>query len=74
MNLRNAALGVFFLLLIFVMGDVSAMAASANTSYPIIATGKQREQIKAIPITQRPYRPLHFYGNSVRRAHHRRSR
>lgn len=74
MNGRRVALGVFFLALVFVMGDVSAMAASAKTSYPIIATGKQREQIKATPITQRPYRPLHFYGNSVRRAHHRRTR
>lgn len=74
MNVRKAALGVFFLLMIFVMGDVSATTASASNSYPIIATGKQREQIKAIPITQRPYRPLHFYGNSVRRAYHRRAR
>ncbi len=74
MNVRRVALGMFFLALIFVMGDVTATAANTGTSYPIIATGKQREQIKAIPITQRPYRPLHFYGNSVRRAHHRRSR
>lgn len=74
MNIRKVALSVFFLTLVFVMSEMPAMAASTSTSYPIIATGKQREQIKATPITQRPYRPLHFYGNSVRRAHHRRAR
>lgn len=25
----------------------------------------------ALPITERPYRPLHFYGNTVRRLHYR---
>jgi hypothetical protein len=74
MNVRKAAMGIFFLTLIFVLSDMPAMAASTRASYPIIATGKQREQIKATPITKRPYRPLHFYGNSVRRAHHRRAR
>jgi hypothetical protein len=73
MSVRKVALSVFFLMLIFVMSDMPAMAASTRASYPIIATGKQREQIKATPITQRPYRPLHFYGNSVRRAHQRRT-
>lgn len=37
----------------------------------IVATGIQREQIRATPIEQRPYRPLHFYGNTVRRIHYR---
>lgn len=37
----------------------------------IIATGQEREQIRATPIEQRPYRPLHFYGNTVRRMHYR---
>jgi hypothetical protein len=30
-----------------------------------------RQQIEATPIVNRPYRPLHFYGNAVRRAHYR---
>lgn len=37
----------------------------------IIATGDFREQIESTPIELRPYRPLHFYGNAVRRRHHR---
>jgi hypothetical protein len=37
----------------------------------VIARGEMRRQIEATPILQRPYRPLHFYGNAVRRAHYR---
>jgi hypothetical protein len=37
----------------------------------VIAFGETRETIKSTPITQRPYRPLHVYGNSVRRRHQR---
>jgi hypothetical protein len=33
----------------------------------IITFGAEREQIKSIPIEQRPNRPLHVYGNTVRR-------
>lgn len=36
--------------------------------YPyVIARGSDRDRIKEMPIEQRPYRPLHFYGNTVRR-------
>lgn len=37
----------------------------------IIARVEEREQIRATPIEHRPNRPLHFYGNTVRRIHHR---
>jgi hypothetical protein len=37
----------------------------------VIARGAERERIESLPITDRPYRPLHFYGNSVRRRHYR---
>jgi hypothetical protein len=37
----------------------------------VIAFGETRDQIKSTPITQRPNRPLHVYGNTVRRRHHR---
>lgn len=33
----------------------------------IITFGAERDQLKSIPIEQRPNRPLHVYGNSVRR-------
>ena len=49
----------------------AVVAQPDGNSYPIIATGAQREAIKSTPILHRPYRPGHFYGNTVRRRHHR---
>ncbi len=37
----------------------------------IIARGELRDQIESTPILERPYRPLHVYGNTVRRNHYR---
>jgi hypothetical protein len=37
----------------------------------VVARGELRKQIESTPILERPYRPLHFYGNAVRRAHYR---
>lgn len=37
----------------------------------IVLTGAEREAIKSLPMTQRPYRPLHVYGNTVRRLYYR---
>ena len=51
-------------------------AAAAGTGFDprIITFGETREQIKSTPIEQRPYRPLHVYGNSLRRRHARTTR
>ncbi|QEG38939.1 hypothetical protein [Roseimaritima ulvae] len=48
-----------------------AQAAEPHWSPVVIARGQQRAQIEATPIELRPYRPLHFYGNTLRRLHHR---
>jgi hypothetical protein len=61
-----------FLTVAAVLAGVSPSAASEPGWLPvIIARGEQREQIQSLPIEDRPYRPLHFYGNTVRRMHHR---
>lgn len=39
----------------------------------VVPTGAYRETIKATPIEMRPNRPLHFYGNTVRRRYYRSS-
>jgi hypothetical protein len=50
-------------------------SAGASGFDPRVVTfGPAREQIKSTPIEQRPYRPLHVYGNTVRRRHSRASR
>lgn len=52
---------------------VSAAPAVARTGFDprVVAFGDAREEIKSTPIEKRPYRPLHVYGNTVRRRHYR---
>lgn len=42
-------------------------ASQAGFDPRIVTFGPARQEIKSTPITQRPNRPLHVYGNSVRR-------
>ncbi len=49
----------------------SDAAFGANFDPRVVTFGDSREQIKSTPVTQRPYRPLHVYGNSIRRRHQR---
>ncbi|GIW93897.1 MAG: hypothetical protein KatS3mg110_1938 [Pirellulaceae bacterium] len=37
----------------------------------IIKRGEERQVINSLPIIERPYRPLHVYGNTVRRRYYR---
>jgi hypothetical protein len=40
--------------------------------YPyVIARGEDRALIQSMPMEMRPNRPLHFWGNSVRRTYYR---
>lgn len=49
-------------------------AASTGFDPRIVTFGETRQQIQSTPILERPYRPLHVYGNTVRRRHTRSSR
>jgi hypothetical protein len=37
----------------------------------VLKLGEEREVSEQTPILERPYRPLHFYGNAVRRNYYR---
>lgn len=50
---------------------VSVAVAQESGRLPIIARGQERQEIKSTPILDRPNRPLHFYGNTVRRQYAR---
>jgi hypothetical protein len=55
---------------------VCVMAMSGEAREPgwdwrVVTFGDQREKIQDTPILERDYRPLHFYGNTVRRMHYR---
>ncbi len=39
----------------------------------VIKSPSERAASQATPIVERPYRPLHFYGNTVRRQYYRQS-
>ena len=51
------------------VGSAAAEAAEASSgvSLKVITFGEERARLQSTPIEQRPYRPLHFYGNRVRR-------
>lgn len=67
MNLRRVALA-----LLAIGWTVSSLSASEpGWDLRVVTFGESREQIKQTPILDRSYRPLHFYGNTVRRVHYR---
>jgi hypothetical protein len=51
--------------------SIPSAAQEPGWSPVVVARGDMRRQIQATPILERPYRPMHFYGNAVRRAHYR---
>ena len=60
----------------FAFATLFFVGLTANATEPgwspiVIPTGDYRAEVKSLPIEQRPYRPLHFYGNTVRRSHYR---
>jgi hypothetical protein len=66
----------------FAFMTIAAMALGQPQSIPpgreeprwlgvVVARGGLRDEIEATPVLERPYRPLHFYGNTVRRSFYR---
>ena len=68
MTFRDVVLSLTIGLSLFVS---AGLAEELGRIGPVIARGEVRREIESTPILERPYRPLHFYGNSVRRAYHR---
>lgn len=58
-------------LLIVGISTSSAVAQEPDWWGVVIAPQSIRPQIESTPIIDRPYRPFHFYGNTVRRRHYR---
>ncbi|GAA5508671.1 hypothetical protein [Novipirellula caenicola] len=61
-----------FAIVLILFSFVSSAPLSAEAGSPtgwspiILPTGTYRAQIKSMPIHQRPGRPLHVYGNTIR--------
>ena len=49
----------------------SATAQEPGWASEVVLPATTQRRIDAMPIHQRPYRPLHFYGNTVRRMRYR---
>ncbi|MCA9123738.1 MAG: hypothetical protein H6822_27810 [Planctomycetaceae bacterium] len=58
-------------LLLFALVTMNVSAQEPGWWGVVIAPEAMRPQIQSTPITQRPYRPFHFYGNTVRRQYYR---
>lgn len=67
MRLRALAVAVFL------VGWISSAASAQEPEWwgVVIARGADQSQVESTPIVQRPYRPLHFYGNTIRRQYYR---
>ena len=68
MNLR---LFLAAIVSVLILASEALPAAEPGSSLPIIARGEERIAIKSQDIHDRPNRPLHVYGNTVRRRSHR---
>ena len=65
MNVRQIA-AVPITLVLFVGWTAPTLGETPST--PVRGTRAEvRQQIRATPLMERPNRPLHFYGNTVRR-------
>lgn len=64
-------IAVFAALVAAAVAPAPGEAAGTGFDPRIVTFGDSREEFQSTPITQRPYRPLHVYGNSVRRRHQR---
>ena len=50
----------------------SPSQAQQRNWYPyVIARGSDRDIIRNTPVHERPFRPMHFYGNTQRRIYYR---
>ena len=49
----------------------AAPATAREVDRRVVTFGETRQELKSKPMTERPNRPLHVYGNTVRRRAHR---
>lgn len=49
---------------------VTSFSFTAAAPVQAASTSLSRAEIRSMPIDNRPNRPGHFYGNTVRRRHH----
>jgi hypothetical protein len=62
---------IFSLASLLIGASPATTAAEPGWTPRVLKLGEDRTRTNARPIVMRPYRPLHFYGNAVRRRYYR---
>jgi hypothetical protein len=63
----------YLIAIVVVLAALSAprpAAAEPGWVGQVVKPRSQRDEIRQTPMIYRPYRPLHFYGNTVRRVYY----
>lgn len=72
---RRFVMGLSLVAAVAIVFGADSASAQCNGEpgwYPYtFARGSDRARIAETPLLQRPYRPLHFYGNTIRRSYYR---
>ena len=66
---KSMVLGLSVVTILLATGEM--VVAQTGWNPRVIVSAAEREQLKKTPIHLRPNRPLHFYGNTVRRQYYR---
>ena len=61
---------ILLVVLVVLSLPTDVLAVGRNGSRTIITPSAERQAIRSTHILHRPYRPGHFYGNTVRRRAH----
>lgn len=68
MNLKLIAVALVFGFTLF---STESIAQQPGWTGRVLKVGIDRQVTDSVDIVNRPYRPFHFYGNTVRRQHYR---
>jgi hypothetical protein len=68
---RNSIIILLFIAFAAFSPKTASAGQEPGWTTRVVKVGDDRRSSDATPILKRPYRPLHFYGNTVRRNHYR---
>ena len=73
MTTRTLPTGIAFatFFLAFSCGQYASFGQQPQWTGRVLKVGIDRQYTDSVDILERPYRPFHFYGNTVRRMHYR---
>lgn len=70
-SVSRLRLSLIVFIAFWVSSEKTSFGREPDWQREILARGRQAERIRSQEIIHRPYRPFHFYGNTIRRLHYR---